>query len=134
VIKEASLYCDGGARGNPGPAGAGAVLFVQEKIVDEKGKYLGQGTNNFAEYHGLLLGLDMVFQHQVQLVHIRLDSELIVKQIQGVYKVKHPNLIPLWKQVKQKLGQLSSWDIAHVPRSENKAADAMVNQAIDQKS
>jgi ribonuclease HI len=132
MMKEATLFCDGGARGNPGPAGAGAVLYGDQQLVEQQGRYIGQATNNIAEYKGLLLGLEMVMRYQVRVLHIRLDSELVVKQIQGSYKVKHPSLIPLWHDVKAQLSKLATWDIAHVPRAQNKPADLMVNQAIDQ--
>lgn len=130
-MKQADLYCDGGARGNPGPAGAGAVLLIDEQVVDKTGKYLGRATNNSAEYQGLLLGLELARGHQVQNLAIYLDSELIVKQILGTYKVKHAGLLPLWQAVKKELGRFNNWSIKHVPRSMNKLADQMVNQAID---
>ncbi len=133
-MKEASLYCDGGARGNPGPAAAGAVLQHEGKLLDEQGRFLGRATNNVAEYQGVLLGLQMAKAHGIETLHIRLDSELIVKQLLGLYKVKHPVLKPLWESVKVSLTHFKAWDIAHVPRAQNKEADRMVNQVLDQES
>lgn len=133
MMSKGTLFCDGGARGNPGPAGSGAVLFdAQNRLIEEKGTFLGHATNNVAEYEGLLIGLDLAKIHAISDLHIRLDSELIVKQIKGEYKVKHPGLKPLWEKVKVKLTHFPKWEIQHVPRAQNKDADRMVNQMIDQ--
>lgn len=132
-MKEATLFCDGGARGNPGPAAAGAVLVHQSKLVEERGRFLGETTNNVAEYHGLLLGLQMAREQAIQNLHVRLDSELVVKQLRGEYKVKHPALKPLWEKVKVALTHFHAWDIAHVPRAQNREADRKVNEVLDQR-
>jgi ribonuclease HI len=128
------LFCDGGARGNPGPAGAGAVLLdMQQQVLAEGNKYLGEATNNVAEYQGLLIGLDLAQKHKIDTLKIRLDSELIVRQITGQYKVKNPGLRPLWEKVQHALQAFARWEIAHVPRAENAHADKLVNLAIDQR-
>lgn len=127
------LYCDGGARGNPGPAGAGAVLLdAQRQLLAEAKKYLGDTTNNVAEYQGLLIGLALARKHNIRSLKIRLDSELIVRQVNGQYKVRHPGLRPLWEKTQQQLQQFSEWEITHIPRHENAKADKLVNLAINQ--
>jgi ribonuclease HI len=126
------LYCDGGARGNPGPAAAAAVLFdAAQRVVDQASKYLGSTTNNIAEYEGLLLGLALAQAQGVQELKIKLDSELVVKQINGEYKVRHPGLKTLYKKAKSRLQSFRRWELAYVPREENTLADSLVNMAID---
>jgi ribonuclease HI len=129
------LFCDGGARGNPGPAGAGAVLYDGSgQVVAEKGEYLGHATNNTAEYRGVLLGLELARRHHIQDVRLRLDSELIVRQLTGEYRVKHPDLRRLHAEVKRHLAVFAAWSVEHVPREENSAADKLVNEAIDSRA
>lgn len=131
------IYTDGGARGNPGPAGAGAVIFDEnKKVLDEISDYLGETTNNVAEYEALirvLAAAKEMFGHTLHDMHvdIRMDSELIVRQMQGKYKVKAPGLKPLFAQVKELLTHMPKATFMHVPREENKEADALVNAAID---
>ena len=127
-----SLYTDGASRGNPGEAGAGAV------ILDEKGgevqalsQYLGQCTNNVAEYQALILGLSQAVKLKGKTISIFLDSQLIVRQVQGLYKVKNKALQPLFSQVKELLKKFEKFEISHIPRSENKRADQLANQGID---
>jgi ribonuclease HI len=127
------LHCDGASRGNPGPAGAGMVLFdPQGRLMANKGRYLGETTNNVAEYQALLLGLAEAQRLGVKKLRVLADSELMVKQLTGRYRVKSPHLIPLWREALQALKQFASWAIAHVPREENHLADAAANRAIDQ--
>jgi len=126
------LHCDGASQGNPGPAGAGAVLWDPEgKIRAEKTRYLGEATNNVAEYQALILGLDTARQLGVRKLRIFADSELLVKQIQGAYQVKAPHLLPLWRQARQALEHFASFTISHVPRHDNRLADRLAQQAID---
>jgi ribonuclease HI len=127
-----TLFTDGASRGNPGPAGAGAL------IVDESGreiardkKFLGKMTNNQAEYQALLLGLDLALDLAPAHLAIRLDSELAVKQLRGEYRVKDPKLAVLFNQVRDKLNALAGYDILHVRREKNAEADRLANQAID---
>ncbi|MDD2462749.1 MAG: ribonuclease HI family protein [Desulfobulbus sp.] len=126
------LFTDGASRGNPGQAGAGAVLFSpagDELIVHSS--YLGTCTNNVAEYRALILGLDEALQFGCEELAICLDSELIVRQIQGRYKVKNETLLPLFQQVQQRLSRLRKWSVSHVPRAQNSRADQLANQGID---
>ena len=126
------LFSDGAARGNPGPAAAGAVLKNGKgEVVAEISEYLGETTNNQAEYQALRLGLEKALELNVRRLHVFLDSELVVKQLKGDYKVKHPDLIPLYQKVKTHLQKFSSFTIAHVYREKNKEADRLANLAID---
>jgi ribonuclease HI len=131
-MKTAVVYCDGGARGNPGPAAAAAVLLHPDlSPLDEASKYLGCATNNIAEYEGILLGLELAKKHGIVRLTLRLDSELVVKQVRGEYKVRHPGLKPLWEKTKNLLRGFPHWEIEHVPREQNKEADRLVNCAMD---
>src|SRR5258707_551426 len=94
----AIIYADGGSRGNPGPAGAGAVLYVEGRIVDSVRKYCGVTTNNVAEYTGLIIGLEKALELGFDDVEVRMDSELVVRQMTGQYRVKNEKLIPLYRQ------------------------------------
>jgi ribonuclease HI len=129
---KATLYADGGARGNPGPAASGAVLYAEDgEVLEEIGTFLGVTTNNVAEWTGLLEGLKAALERGVDEIAIRLDSELVVRQLSGAYRVKHPGLIPLHAEAKALLRKFGRVDVRHVPRKENKAADAVVNQVLD---
>lgn len=126
------LYADGASRGNPGEAGAGIVL------LDEKGReiaagsfYLGQCTNNAAEYQALIAGLETAIRSGCTTLSIHLDSELIVRQVTGRYRVKNAQLQPLFIKVTSLLGRLESWTIRHIPRAENARADELANKGID---
>ncbi len=129
---KATLFADGGSRGNPGPAASGAVLFAEDgAVLAEVGEYLGIATNNVAEWSALVSGLARALELGVADITIRMDSELVVRQVTGVYRVKHADLIPLHAKAKGLLRQFESVDIRHVPRKENAAADAVVNQFLD---
>ena len=118
----------------PGEAGAGAVLISPDGAeLGSRSLYLGQCTNNVAEYYALLAGLELAEKHGCQRLRICLDSELIVRQVQGAYKVKNVHLKPLFEQVKTHLAGLASWEIRHVPRSENVRADELANRGIDER-
>jgi ribonuclease HI len=126
------VHVDGGARGNPGPAAAAAVVSTPEgDVLDEAHEFLGVATNNVAEYRGLLLGLGRAAALGADEVEVVNDSELVAKQINGQYKVKHPDMKPLHAAAKEALGQFSRWRVRSVPRAHNAAADALVNQALD---
>jgi ribonuclease HI len=128
------VYSDGAARGNPGPAGAGAVLVEPNgQVVDRIGKYLGIQTNNFAEYMGLLLGLRRVKELGVQEVEVYADSELMIRQLAGRYQVKSASLRPLYEEALELLNGFSRVKLVHVPREMNSAADEMSNRAIDER-
>jgi ribonuclease HI len=125
-------YIDGGARGNPGPAGYGVRIEDQDgSVLDELHGALGITTNNVAEYNGLLAALRWAVEHGQREVEIRSDSELLVKQMRGEYKVQHPGLQPLVAKARLLVGQLDAVDFAHVRREQNKEADRLLNVAMD---
>jgi probable phosphoglycerate mutase len=127
-----NAHCDGGARGNPGPAGYGAVIQDEQgKILAELSEFLGMRTNNFAEYSGLLACLQYVLDHHHPRLRVVSDSELMVKQIQGKYKVNSPDLRPLWQEAKNRIARLEAFEISHALRHKNKDADRLANQAMD---
>jgi ribonuclease HI len=123
---------DGGARGNPGPAAAAAVVSAPDgTVLDEATQLLGDATNNVAEYRGLLLGLARAKALGADEVEVINDSELVAHQVNGRYRVKHPDMIPLHRAAMEALGGFVAWSMRPVPRRENAAADALVNQALD---
>ncbi|MBX5481362.1 MAG: ribonuclease HI family protein [Myxococcaceae bacterium] len=127
------VYSDGAARGNPGPAGAGAVLVEPNgQVVDRIGKYLGKQTNNFAEYMGLILGLERAQALGVKEIEVYADSELMIRQLGGRYQVKSPSLRPLYDRAVTLLNHFDRVKLVHVPREMNLAADEMSNRAIDE--
>jgi ribonuclease HI len=129
---KATLFADGGSRGNPGPAASGAVLFGEDgQVLREVGTFLGVSTNNVAEWTGLLTGLEAALELGVDDLAVRLDSELVVKQISGAYRVKNAGLIPLHAKAKVLLRKFAHVDVQHVRRKQNAAADALVNQVLD---
>lgn len=124
---------DGGARGNPGPAAYGVVVRDSKgNIVTELGEYLGLQTNNFAEYSGLLAVLEYAQKENVSALKVFSDSELLVKQMKGLYKVKSPGLVPLFERARSLSRRLQYFSIEHVRRERNREADRMVNQVLDQ--
>jgi ribonuclease HI len=126
------VHVDGGARGNPGPAAAAAVVSTPAgDVLDEAHELLGVATNNVAEYRGLLLGLARAGALGADAVEVVNDSELVAKQVNGLYKVKHPDLRPLHAEALDALGRFGRWSVRSVPRAQNAAADALVNQALD---
>ncbi len=128
----AILKSDGGARGNPGPAGAGFVLEDERgTVIASGGRYLGETTNNVAEYEGLLWGLEVAAEVGISEITVQCDSELIVKQINGQYRVKHPNLKPLYARVRSLLDRFRSARVVHIRREHNTLADALANEAMD---
>ncbi|WP_051305908.1 ribonuclease HI family protein [Desulfogranum mediterraneum] len=127
------LFTDGASRGNPGQAGAGIVLFDQQgEELLSYAKYLGTCTNNVAEYQALIIGLEQALAAGCRQLEIFLDSQLIVYQIQGRYRVKNETLKPLYARVLAQLKGLDNWSVAHVPRARNKRADELANLGIDQ--
>lgn len=125
-------YIDGGARGNPGPAGYGVVLQDEsEKKIASLSGYLGHQTNNFAEYQGLIAALEYAIQHGYRALKVVSDSELLVRQIKGIYKVKNPTLQDLHARAKQLIRQLDWFSIGHVLRGKNQEADRLANAAMD---
>lgn len=131
-----TIFTDGGSRGNPGPAGAGAAIFQGDKEIAHVSKYLGVCTNNWAEYEALILALETT--HKVlgspvtAEVTVKMDSELIVKQMKGEYKVKHPDLKPKHEKVRLLIMEaFPNIRFVHVPREQNKVADQYANDAMD---
>ena len=128
------VFCDGASRGNPGPAGAGAVIADPSgAILARLGRFLGESTNNVAEYEGLLLGLSRAKEMGAAAVDIAADSQLLVKQVKGEYRVKNPVLKKLHQRVQALLSQFDAWSIHHVYREQNTEADEMSNRAIDER-
>ncbi len=126
------MYVDGGARGNPGPAACAVVVKDSAgSPVTTFSKFLGETTNNVAEYQGLLAALDYAVRHRHTKVKVFSDSELLVRQIQGTYKVKSPDLKPLHAKALKMIGQLGEFSVEHVPRENNPKADQLVNQTLD---
>jgi ribonuclease HI len=126
------VHVDGGARGNPGPAAAGAVISTPDgEVIADAAESIGVATNNVAEYRGLLLGLRKARELGASEVEIVNDSELVAKQVNGAYKVKHPDMKPLHAAALRALRDFDAWSIRSVPRAQNAAADALVNQALD---
>jgi ribonuclease HI len=124
---------DGGARGNPGPAAIAAVATTPEgELVEEQGEAIGRATNNVAEYRALLLGIERARALGASDVELIGDSELIVKQVKGEYRVKDPGLKPLHAKVRGALAGFDRWSIRHVRREQNAAADRLVNETLDE--
>lgn len=123
---------DGGSRGNPGPAAIAAVATDGEgQVLADRSDTIGETTNNVAEYKALLLGIELARELEAEEVEFLGDSELVVKQVRGEYKVKKADLKPLHQAVKTALAEIPKWSIRNVPRELNAAADALVNEALD---
>ena len=130
---KATLFADGAARGNPGPAGAGAVLFDEDgRVVAELTRALGHATNNVAEYSALILGLEEAKRRGIDELDVRMDSLLVVRQMQGLWRIKHPGLRPLALRAGALLAEFPKRSIDHVPREDNAHADLLSNRAIDE--
>ena len=128
----ASLYTDGASRGNPGPSGAGVLLLDERgRPLLELNRFLGNATNNEAEYQALIAGLEAAERLELSQLRIFLDSELVVKQLNGEYQVRNPRLQPLFDEVASRLQRLSSYAIMYVPRERNQEADRLANEAVD---
>jgi ribonuclease HI len=126
------VHVDGGARGNPGPAAIGVVISDPAgAVLDEVAERIGVDTNNVAEYRALLRGIGRAAELGAREVEVVNDSELVARQVTGVYKVKHPAMKPLYEQAIGALRGFDRWSIRSVPRAENARADALVNAALD---
>ena len=124
---------DGGARGNPGPAAVGAVVTDERgEVLAERGEYIGEATNNVAEYRAVQLGLRLARELGADEVEVVNDSELVARQIGGQYKVKNAGLKPLFIETMAALRQFDRWSVRNVPREENARADELVNEALDE--
>ena len=126
-----TVNVDGGARGNPGPAAIGVVLRADGEVLEEVGETIGEATNNVAEYRALLRGIELAAARGASELELIGDSELVVRQVEGRYKVKNAGMKELHEEVKRALREFDSWSIRHVRRAENADADRLVNQALD---
>jgi len=131
MTESATVWIDGGARGNPGPAGCGVVLDLGEAGREEHTLYIGTGTNNVAEYAALLAALARALELGVRRIVVHSDSELLVRQLTGAYRVKAPHLQRLWLRASQLARRFTSFSIRHVRRAQNKDADRLANLAMD---
>jgi ribonuclease HI len=130
---KAILYADGAARGNPGPAGAGAALLTPDNhLIAEIARPLGHATNNVAEYTALILGLEEAHKRGVDDIEVRMDSLLVVEQMNGRWKIKHPNMKPLAIRAGELWRTFPKRSITHIPREQNALADMLSNRAIDE--
>lgn len=128
-----TAHCDGGSRGNPGPAGFGAVIQDPAgHVVARLSSFLGKQTNNYAEYSGLLAVLEWALQNAANRLRVVSDSELMVKQMKGIYKVNHLALRALWEEARRRAARLDGFEITHTLRGGNKEADRLANEAMDQ--
>jgi probable phosphoglycerate mutase len=127
-----TAHCDGGSRGNPGPSGYGAVVEdARGQVVARLNRFLGIQTNNYAEYSGLLAVLEWALANGTKRLRVVSDSELMVKQMKGLYKVKSPGLRPLWEEAKRRAARLDRFEMRHTLRGGNQEADRLANQAMD---
>jgi probable phosphoglycerate mutase len=127
-----TAHCDGGSRGNPGPSGYGAVIEDHQGLVVARlTEFLGHQTNNYAEYKGLLAVLAWALANGVRRLRVFSDSELMVRQMKGIYKVKNPGLRPLWEEAQRQARQLDAFEMRHTLRGGNKEADRLANEAMD---
>lgn len=127
------VHVDGGSRGNPGPAAVGAVASAPDgDVLLERGVYIGEATNNVAEYRAVLLGLDLARELGADEVEVVNDSELVSRQIGGEYKVKHAGLKPLYLEAMRALREFDRWAVRSVRREGNVRADQLVNEALDE--
>lgn len=131
TVSTLKMNCDGASRGNPGPAAIGAVLYEtsQTEPLLQISRFIGMATNNEAEYQALIAGIEACREFEFESFEIRMDSELIVKQLLGQYRVKNERLKPLFQTVVNLLRDIPSWKVQHVPREQNKEADRLANEA-----
>ncbi len=130
---ELTIYTDGASRNNPGEAGAGIFILQDGKPAARIARYLGTTTNNIAEYTAAIIGMEHAVSLGVTQVKLFADSELMVKQLNGAYKVKNEGLKPLYQKVKELIAKIGSVEVQYIPRERNKDADALANKAIDEK-
>lgn len=133
-MKKAILYADGGSRGNPGPSGAGAVIESDGVIIKRLWRYIDYATNNVAEYTGLIMGLTKAIELGYEDLEVRMDSELVVRQLLGQYRVKNEGLIPLYADATQLTRGFKNIKISHIARDRNQEADSLANLAMDTRS
>ncbi len=126
------IHTDGASRGNPGKAGIGVAIFNEEyQLVEDVCRFIGEATNNVAEYQAMILAAQKAATYNVKEVIFRTDSELLVRQLNGAYRVKSANIVPLYNELTKLLAKIPSWKIQHVRREENVIADTLANRGID---
>lgn len=133
-MQEFTIYTDGASRGNPGEAGAGVLITGDNGSQESITRYLGTATNNVAEYTAALLGLERALDLGATRVTLYADSELLVKQLNGQYRVKNSGLIPLYTRARELIAKIGRVEVYYIPRGKNKEADALANKAIDEKA
>ena len=132
-MEEFTIYSDGASRNNPGEAGAGVVILCKGEQVAALARYLGTTTNNVAEYQAAIMGLEYALERGASRVSLFADSELLVKQLNGQYRVKNSGLLPLYRRAKELIASIGRVEVQYIPRAKNKEADALANRAIDEK-
>ena len=131
LISRMLIKCDGGSRGNPGPAAIGAVLYdSQNRVITTLSRAIGTTTNNQAEYQAVIAALEEAVRLGARHVELKIDSELIVRQLSGLYRVKKAELKPLYQRIKELQKKLEKLEVSHIPREENREADRLVNIAL----
>lgn len=130
---ELTIFTDGASRNNPGEAGVGVVIKRNGEPIDTIAKYIGITTNNVAEYSAAILGLERALELGAARVRLFADSELLIRQIAGVYKVKNEGLKPLHSRIKELMARIGMVEVCHIPREQNRDADALANKAIDER-
>ena len=130
---EYTIFTDGASRNNPGEAGAGIFILQDGKPIEKIARYLGRTTNNIAEYTAAIIGFEHCLERGATKVRLFADSELLVKQLNGQYKVKNEGLKPLHARAKELIAKIGSVEVQYIPREKNKEADALANKAIDEK-
>lgn len=129
-MKQLEIYIDGASKGNPGPSGIGVIIMQGGQIIENIATYIGNTTNNAAEYNALIFALQAAIKLNAKSVKINSDSQLLCRQINKVYKVKHPNMIGLYNQVLHLMSAFEQFSIVNIPREENKGADKLADKAI----
>lgn len=129
-MRQLDIYIDGAAKGNPGPAGIGVVILQDGRALKNISRFIGNKTNNVAEYTALIYGLQEALILRADKIRVWTDSELLSKQLKGEYRVKHENLKPLFEQIKHLTGGFGSFEIHHISREHNRGADKLANQAV----
>ncbi|MDO8141968.1 MAG: ribonuclease HI family protein [Candidatus Brocadiales bacterium] len=131
-ISELIIHTDGASRGNPGKAGIGVAIFDKDhRLIEEACKFIGESTNNVAEYQAMILAAQKAITYHARKVIFKADSELLVRQLNGAYRVKSQNILPLYRELTILLGKIPEWKVQHVRREENACADNLANQGID---
>jgi ribonuclease HI len=129
-LERCTIYVDGASKGNPGPSGIGVAIHEADRTVFEEGRYVGEMTNNMAEYRALVFGLEKAIELGARNVVVLSDSELMVRQMIGLYRVRSERLFPLYERAQSLCNSLESFEIRHIPRTRNQRADALAGQAI----